>query len=136
MRHSTREILNGEDRAKFGAIVSCSNDRGEHLAFHALGTEVEAVRQCCTLIDRHAADGPWFVDAISTPQTIYHDLVRKSRGGRGTFYRERQLLSRIGRLDLMRVPHLVTTDPSKRSGHAWRRKARAGYVSRKKGRKT
>lgn len=121
----TREILNGEDSARYGVIVSFSSDDGDHTTIHmAAGSQTEALRRCCEWIDR--LDGRWYIDAISTPQSIYHDLTGVSHGDagdrRGTLYRERQFLARVGRLDLLRVPRLnPERDSTKRSGHGWRR---------------
>jgi hypothetical protein len=78
------------------------------------------------VIDKHNADGPWFVEAISTPQTIYDDI--KGTYHMESHYRERVVLGKIGRTDLLRVPTSRPPSSGKKHGHAWRKLYARGPV--------
>lgn len=123
----------GSGHQEWGAIVSCSTDDGDQTTFYAIGASAEdALREIFPLIDKRK--GRWYIDAISTPQTVYQDVTGQSRGNRGTFYRERQWLSRLERLDLLREPRLHRDTRVKlgTKGDGWRKLHGGRFLPRKR----
>jgi hypothetical protein len=118
-------------RDEDGVTVSCSTDDGEQwtVPVQMAGTPTDALLVACAIIDRRATrEGrAWFVDCISTPQSIYQDMKGLSRGDakaggqpRMAMYHERQWLSRIGRKDLLRIPEFDRHEGSVEEGFASR----------------
>lgn len=112
-------VVNGRTRADFGVIVSCSSaDRSRRHTMHRHGVPAATIAEIAAEID--AFEGQWFIDAISTPDSVFRDV--RQAGGK-PYYVERQILGRIGRTDLLRTPRATDeTDSTKRVGHAWRGK--------------
>jgi hypothetical protein len=123
----SKKKMVAHNRDNWGATVSFSTDNGHTRTVHRDGTLIEAVAACAQAIDRYADDGPWYVEAISTPQSIYDDL-------KGTFhqerhFRERVLLGRIGRKDLLRLPaSRPPANSNQKPGHAWRKLYERGPI--------
>jgi hypothetical protein len=105
-------------RDGYGCVVSFSNDQGMTHTVYREGKLKDALLACIREIDRRADDGPWYVECISTPQTIYDDMQGTFRRERHS--RERLALARVGRKDLLRVPLLHIVDSTKRPGHGLR----------------
>jgi hypothetical protein len=126
-----REILSSTTRGQAGVVVSFSSDDGDRRTRVMQGAQnqLEALRVLCRRAD--GWDGRWYVESVSTPQTVYSDVKGGSRGDvsrdgetRGAMIHERQMLGRINRLDMLRIPELDTRngrDSGERPGHAWRR---------------
>lgn len=96
------EIMNAASRGDYGIVVSCSTeDRSERYTTHRQGLPVEALAVVVAELDRRP--GRWYVEAISSPDSIFRDIAR-DRATPDPMFRERNLLARLGRLDLLRSP--------------------------------
>lgn len=113
------QLLSSWNRDEYGLIVSCSNaDRSKRLTIHRSGKPRQSLIEISNELD--AMEGDWFVEAISTPDSIYRDISDQVPA---PHWFERQLLGRIGRLDLLREPSKnPKRDSTKQIGHAWRGK--------------
>lgn len=96
-----RTLVSSSSARTYGVIVSASNEeRTRHTTIHRAGSAPrELVREVCGYLD--ALPGRWYVDSISTPDSVYRDVIGEAPF---PYYSERQYLGIIGRLDLLREP--------------------------------
>ena len=95
-----RAPINGEDRARFGGLVSIREiHTDERRTLHAQGKGY--IRRIAEQMD--ALPGTWRVVALCTPETIFRDLqgTRKDEWQMRVHYPEQDAFGKIGRLDLL-----------------------------------
>ena len=94
-------VTSSSSKKTYGVIVSASDEgRSHRVTFHRAGQAPQSLmRECCDYLD--ALQGRWYVDAISTPESVYRDVTGDSPF---PYYAERQMLCKVGRLDLLRKP--------------------------------
>jgi len=119
-REKTPSVTGGTSRDLYGAIVTIANeDRTIWRSFQHSGPPSQAVAEIIAKIDR--LEGRWYIESISTPDTVYRDVINRGPSHPSAFYGERQFLGRLNRLDLLRVPlNQERSDSGKRVGHGWR----------------
>lgn len=74
-----RQLLNSEDRARYGSLTTWENAAGETFVIHRTGKLKEAIREAAAIA--LALDPSFRLVSYSTPDTIYTDL----KGGRADF---------------------------------------------------
>jgi len=104
-----REIQNGEERNRYGITASFSTNDGLRRSYTAKppagkGGPLAALALIVAEVDLRE-DGPWYLDAVSTPQTIYDDMHRTDVRPNMILFRESSMLARLGRKDLLRNPN-------------------------------
>ncbi len=108
-RHVTPPVTpySGGTRALDGVTVFASTDEGERAVFMRACMPIRgALLSVARELD--ARGGRWYVDVISSPTAIWNDMrgrqqVHRQNGSPYVVTPERQLLGRIGRLDLLRA---------------------------------
>lgn len=98
----SKRILNPRERVLYGVTVTiCERTTGEQKVIVVTDTSVmPALKEVVAQIDE--LEGVWYVQSISTPETIFTDLAHGGRGqGRGFQSPEKMFLGRIRRLDLL-----------------------------------
>lgn len=75
-RRRSESILSGEQRAKYGCILTFENEAGQVFVLHRTGPIKYGIREACAIALAH--DETFRVVSFSTPQSIYTDLT----GGR------------------------------------------------------
>ena len=96
-----KNLMNGEDRASYGVLVSFMAKDGRRLVLRENGPVYESIRLCCERA--LLLDDTFRITAMSSPEYIWRDLVGRgkrnthdSAGTPGAAIPEPQLLAVIG----------------------------------------